>query len=645
MIATSIAPTGTKEATFLGLESYKESQADQFFGREEEIKDLVQHIQYNTLTFLFGKSGTGKTSLLNAGVFPELREEDYIPFRIRLIYNSESPSLISQVWEVLKAEITRLNYKVEALIPGDTLWEFFHRESLWKIITPVLVFDQFEEIFTLTEKYPKRKEEVEELLIELADLVENQVPKKVKARYLNSNAQIDYEYKKQRVKVLISFREDFLAEMESITARIPSAKSVRYRLKPLNGYKALEVITKTWKSAIGKSEAEQIVTYTVNGNSGDNNSHRKLVSQFDVLEVEPALLSQVCSKLEKERGEEKLDKISGEFLKKYPKENILSTIYTEALKKSSGSVTDTKKPVIDKAYLLEQKAKKFIEDNLVNAKGFREKFTYTDINPGILPVIDGMQSLIFIRRDGQYIELAHDVIAAVVKKQREKRLKAEAEKAFMVKAIIIATIILFVSMAVFAVSSVMSKKKLDDAEVMKKNANTLEKKAIVDAKIAAQNKELYAEKIDSINKLGLIPNPSGNNIVIDTSEHAPDPTIDPINPQVPTDPNPNLNPYNPAQTDITIYIKTIEQKDQDLRNKENAIADLMNENRKLQDDIKALTIDPAFIKRYQTHLDTLMIVNRNSPLEVRQRMAAMKKNWQPFLEKMLLLQSKDTRRN
>ncbi|MGO9797398.1 MAG: hypothetical protein ACLPLZ_14980, partial [Terracidiphilus sp.] len=53
-----------------GLAPYTEQQHDLFFGRELEIEEILRLIQRDTLTVLFGRSGSGKSSLLHAGVFP-----------------------------------------------------------------------------------------------------------------------------------------------------------------------------------------------------------------------------------------------------------------------------------------------------------------------------------------------------------------------------------------------------------------------------------------------------------------------------------------------------------------------------------------------------------------------------------------------
>ena len=62
---------------------------------------------------------------------------------------------------------------------GESLWSYLHRAGLelWseqnQLLTPVFVFDQFEEVFTLGAENPAA---VARLRIDLADLIENRLP-------------------------------------------------------------------------------------------------------------------------------------------------------------------------------------------------------------------------------------------------------------------------------------------------------------------------------------------------------------------------------------------------------------------------------------------------------------------------------------
>ena len=393
MPATNIEPVQNKDASlFLGLQSYSEAQADIFYGRDEEIDRLTNLVKANTLTIVFGKSGTGKTSLLNAGVFPRLRKDYCLPFRIRLEFNDDSPDLVTQIKNILKTEIDKYGFKVESYPRGETLWEYFHKEQLWKSVTPILIFDQFEEIFTLAKKSNRfGNEQLVNFWEELADLIENSIPEKLKEKFLNDKEQIDYSYNNQKIKILFSFREEFLPEFENITSKIPSIKYSRFRLMPMNGNQAYDVITKTWKSNIDAVEAHKVVGFFTNENAKNKS--------YDVMEIEPSLLSQVCSYIDKERIIEGGNKISSEFLNKYPKEIILRSIYDEALAEGNSAITNNGSKLLNE----------FVEDKLITDEGYRTKYGWNELDKNLLPGVEVLKRKYFLRDDGNSIELSHDV--------------------------------------------------------------------------------------------------------------------------------------------------------------------------------------------------------------------------------------------
>ena len=51
-----------------GLEAYGIN--DTIYGRDEEIQTLYSRIIYNMQTVVYGKSGIGKSSIINAGIIP-----------------------------------------------------------------------------------------------------------------------------------------------------------------------------------------------------------------------------------------------------------------------------------------------------------------------------------------------------------------------------------------------------------------------------------------------------------------------------------------------------------------------------------------------------------------------------------------------
>jgi hypothetical protein len=63
---------------YKGLAPYTTEDAKYFFGRDEERRVISDNLRASRLTLLYGESGVGKSSVLNAGVTPQLREDrDY----------------------------------------------------------------------------------------------------------------------------------------------------------------------------------------------------------------------------------------------------------------------------------------------------------------------------------------------------------------------------------------------------------------------------------------------------------------------------------------------------------------------------------------------------------------------------------------
>ena len=66
-------PTVEYRNPYLGLRAFSESDAPLFFGRDALVKRLLERLQERPSLALIGPSGSGKSSLVYAGLLPQLR--------------------------------------------------------------------------------------------------------------------------------------------------------------------------------------------------------------------------------------------------------------------------------------------------------------------------------------------------------------------------------------------------------------------------------------------------------------------------------------------------------------------------------------------------------------------------------------------
>jgi hypothetical protein len=63
----------SERAPYLGLSTFQERDADLFFGRERLVSELVARVEHTSFLAVLGASGSGKSSVVRAGLIPELR--------------------------------------------------------------------------------------------------------------------------------------------------------------------------------------------------------------------------------------------------------------------------------------------------------------------------------------------------------------------------------------------------------------------------------------------------------------------------------------------------------------------------------------------------------------------------------------------
>jgi formylglycine-generating enzyme required for sulfatase activity len=400
-----------------GLLPFGESDWKYFHGRDFETDLLYRKVERERLTVLFGLSGLGKSSILQAGLFPLLRRENVLPIYIRLDFSPDKPDLTGQVKSAIVREAERSKVEAPKPQPKETLWEYFHRSDadFWserhRIVVPLLVFDQFEEVFTLGARDRSRAQATNAFLLELADLVEARPPLQLRARLeleppgKRPSEAARFTFERHRYKVLLTLREDFLPDLEALGDKMGSVAHNRFRLERMNGVAALQAVNQA-KHIIAPDVAERVVRFVAAADP-----HEELVN----LEVEPALLSVVCGELNSQRLERRESRITERALDG-SQNQILSDFYERSIADLSEAVCT------------------FVEEKLLTRRGFRNLVVYDEAlgSPGVTE--EGIEELVrrrLVRVEERgrrrLLELSHDLLTGVVTANRDERRRRQKE--------------------------------------------------------------------------------------------------------------------------------------------------------------------------------------------------------------------------
>ncbi|MEM1391907.1 MAG: caspase family protein [Cyanobacteria bacterium P01_H01_bin.150] len=169
---------------YMGLNAFSPEDARYFYGRENLTQQLIYQVKNNPFVAVVGASGSGKSSLVQAGLIPALRTGKQIPdsekWLIKILRPGNNP---------LETLIATFSFSYP-LFPENFVYQL---RNIPQSIT-VLVIDQFEELFTLASI--KDREKFLEVLLTAV------------------------QYASDRFKLIITLRADFVAsclEVASLT--------------------------------------------------------------------------------------------------------------------------------------------------------------------------------------------------------------------------------------------------------------------------------------------------------------------------------------------------------------------------------------------------------------------------------------------
>ncbi|MEV4617319.1 SUMF1/EgtB/PvdO family nonheme iron enzyme [Asanoa sp. NPDC049573] len=192
---------------FKFLAPFEETDAERFFGRRVEVDAVMQKIASRSFVVLHSRSGAGKTSLIRAGLIPNLVRQQY-----RAVYLTAWRDPIAQLAEVLAANRNGGRAALRRRVSDELV-------RLSSAGTHVVIFiDQFEQFFLSTNITEQQRADLTALLEDC-----------VSGRLAN-------------VRFVVSVREDFLADLHDLQQTLRTTFANYYRLGNLSSVQAREAI-------------------------------------------------------------------------------------------------------------------------------------------------------------------------------------------------------------------------------------------------------------------------------------------------------------------------------------------------------------------------------------------------------------------
>lgn len=215
-VASQLLSTARPKHPYPGLRPFETDEWSIFFGRERMIDEVIDRLAAHHLVLIHGSSGSGKSSLVRAGVLPKLARQHKRfgePWLTCSIRPSGGP-----LWNLAK-EFARLEGAAgDVTRIGEIVRAFNGREATLSSVAASLnslkgrrlciLVDQFEELFRF-EKETSREEA--ELFVDL--LVRGNVRKDAATQDLDSDeVQSASAISAAAVHVVVTMRSEFLGE-------------------------------------------------------------------------------------------------------------------------------------------------------------------------------------------------------------------------------------------------------------------------------------------------------------------------------------------------------------------------------------------------------------------------------------------------
>lgn len=420
---------------WLDINQYTENLHNYYKGRDTECKNFADIIIEDTLSVVYANSGVGKSSFLNAGIIPQLKERGLHISPIQIVFDDE---FFNQKEDVEKFVLNKLNknlqwtscLKNEVKELKQSLWWRLHAYRPYsdrKKTIPVFIFDQFEEVFVKgdSQLHEKFFSLIEELSFHSLPSIVNQTLTK---SYDDTLSELDNSH---NYRIIFSLRKEYLADFDHWTNErfsIPQLLRNRMLLLPFTVKQAEEVICKQPLVDESGQIVEGCYLETLSQVRGEIISK---LAPYGKGYIEPSLLSVLCYRLFEKCKNNPQKSITLDELKAIDTDKVLRIFYESQLQE----VLRSRK----KMYVL--------ETSLVNSKGIRNRPQVRELEKKGFDTntLEELKKRHLIRtekplqsraerqndnNDSNWVELIHDLIANIAD-QRNKEFETQKRHAIV----------------------------------------------------------------------------------------------------------------------------------------------------------------------------------------------------------------------
>ncbi len=393
------------QSPYVGPRPFERTDASKFFGRDAEANALISLTLAHPAVLLFAQSGAGKTSIINAQVVPVLEQRGCrVLANMRVSGSGTRPAgvnhfianAIDHAWSELPKDGS-LPDRAGLLTLADFLAALPAATDEDGLPAPcVLIFDQFEEIFTWDQdKWRER----EGFFREVGDALDAD----------------------KLLRVIFAMREEYIAELAPYLHLLPERLRTVQRLERLREGAAMEAVNRPLEGTgirfapgVAESLVQNLLRVPIKSATGTTD----VSGEF----VEPVQLQVVCRKLWEKRPDG-VTEITGQLFREFgDPDAALIAYYEEALERAS-EVSGVRFPTLRNWF-----AEKLITRDGTRGTVFQEAEDTAGLANTAVAELERLRLVrAEVRGGARWIELTHDRFIGPIR-ESNKRWKRELEQ-------------------------------------------------------------------------------------------------------------------------------------------------------------------------------------------------------------------------